>query len=115
MATLIKDSLYIGESPWDETCAQVGTDMYRVNAGKECRRFIEQIRKHYGTEPTGARLYIKQNPHDFGTYLAVECEFIWNPMAEFSEEDEEYTPSQKYAFAIEGDDLKVLQAWDPNE
>ena len=111
MATLIRDSLYIGESPWDESCAQVGTDMYRSNAGKECRRFIEQIRNHYGSEPQGARLYIKSNPHDFGSYLSVECEFIWDP----SEEDEEYTPSQEYAFAIEGDDLGVLQAWDPNE
>tara|TARA_R110002051_G_C8727285_1_gene497499 strand:- start:1377 stop:1634 length:258 start_codon:yes stop_codon:yes gene_type:complete len=85
--------------------------MYRVNAGKECRRFIEQIRNHYGSEPQGARLYIKSNPHDFGSYLSVECEFIWDP----SEEDEECTPSQEYAFAIEGDDLKVLQAWDPSE
>ena len=111
MATLIKDSLYIGESPWDETCAQVGSDMYRVNAGKECRRFIEQIRKHYGPEPTGARLFIKSNPHDFGSYLSVECEFIWDP----SDMDEEWTPSQEYAFAIEGDDLNKLQAWDPND
>ena len=111
MATLIRDSLYIGESPWDESCAQVGSDMYRVNAGKECRRFIEQIRNHYGLEPEGARLYIKSNPHDFGSYLSVECEFIWDP----SEMDEEWTPSQKYAFAIEGDDLNKLQAWDPNE
>ena len=112
MATLIKDSLYIGESPWDETCAQVGTDMYRVNAGKECRRFIEQIRNHYGSEPQGARLYIKSNPHDFGSYLSVECEFIWDPS---KEDEEEWTPSQVYAFAIEGDDLKVLQNWDPND
>lgn len=111
MATLIRDSLYIGESPWDETCAQVGSDMYRVNAGKECRRFIEQIRKHYGSEPAGALLHTKSNPHDFGSYLTVECEFIWDP----SDEDAEWTPSQVYAFAIEGDDLNKLQAWDPDE
>jgi hypothetical protein len=89
--------------------------MYPVNARKECQRFINQIRNHYGSEPQGARLYIKSNPHDFGSYLSVECEFIWNPMAEFSDEEEEWTPSQEYAFAIEGDDLKVLQNWDSDE
>ena len=108
MATLIRDSLYIGESPWDETCAQVGSDMYLVNARKECQRFIDQIRRHYGDEPVGARLYTKSNPHDFGSYLSVECEFVWDP----SEMDEEWTPSQVYAFAIEGDELGVLQNWD---
>ncbi len=111
MATLIKDSLYIGESPWDESCAQVGSDMYRVNADKECRRFIQQIRNHYGSEPEGARLYIKSNPHDFGSYLSVECVFTWDP----SDEEEDWTPSQVYAFAIEGDDLRVLQNWDSDE
>ncbi len=111
MATLIRDSLYIGESPWEETCAQVGSDMYLVNARKECQRFIDQIRRHYGDEPVGARLYTKSNPHDFGSYLSVECEFAWDP----SEMDEEWTPSQEYAFAIEGDDKGVLQNWDSDE
>ena len=121
MATLIRDSLYIGESPWEETCAQVGSDMYLVNARKECQRFIDQIRRHYGDEPVGARLYTKSNPHDFGSYMSVECEFVWDP----SEKDqtdlelalisEEWTPSQEYAFAIEGDDKGVLQNWDSDE
>ena len=111
MATLIKDSLYIGESPWDESCAQLGTDMYPVNARKECQRFIEQIRRHYGPEPEGARLYIKSNPHDFGSYLSVECTFTWDP----SDMDEDWTPSQVYAFDIEGDELRCLQNWDSDE
>ena len=111
MATLIKDSLYIGESPWDETCAAVGSDTYTVNARKECQRFIEQIRRHYGSEPEGARLYIKSNPHDFGSYLSVECDFTWDP----SDTDEDWTPSQVYAFDIEGDELRVLQNWDSDE
>ena len=113
MATLIKDSLYIGESPWDETCVAVGSDMYRPNADKECRRFIQQIRRHYGSEPEGARLYIKSNPHDFGSYLSVECEFTWDPSLD--EEPEDGTPSQQYAFAIEGDWLRCLQNWDSDE
>ncbi len=113
MTTLIRDSLYIGESPWDETCAQVGSDMYPVNARNECQRFINQIRNHYGSEPQGARLYIKSNPHDFGSYLSVECEFVWDP----SNDDDytDWTPSQVYAFDIEGDDKGVLQNWDSDE
>ena len=114
MATLIKDSLYIGESPWDETCAAVGSDMYSVNANKECRRFIEQIRRHYGSEPEGARLYIKSNPHDFGSYLSVECTFTWDPSAE-GDDPEDWTPSQEYAFSIEGEELSKLQNWDSDE
>ena len=114
MATLIKDSLYIGESPWDESCAQVGSDMYPVNARKECARFIDQIRNHYGSEPEGARLYIKSNPHDFGSYLSVECTFTWDPSAE-GDDPEDWTPSQEYAFSIEGDELSKLQNWDSDE
>ena len=113
MATLIKDSLYIGEAPWDESCAQVGTDMYPGNARKECQRFIDQIRRHYGPEPEGACLYIKSNPHDFGSYLSVECTFTWDPSLD--EEPEDGTPSQQYAFAIEGDWLRGLQNWDSDE
>ena len=94
-----KDSLYIGESPWNAPCAQVGDDGYAYRARGECRTFIDQIRRHYGDEPKGGRLFIKSNPHDFGTYYSVECEFS-------TEESEEY------AFAIEGDTLSVLEDWD---
>jgi len=106
---LLKDSLYIGEVPWDEPCASVGDDLYLVHAQNECIRFIKQIRKHYGEEPKGARLFVKQNPHDFGTYLSVECEFTFDP-----NDDEQGEPNLAldYAFAIEGDDKGVLQKWD---
>ena len=94
-----KDSLYIGESPYGAECAQLGTDGYAVRARRECQAFIEQIRRHYGSEPAGGRLFVKANPHDFGTYYSVEVEFS--------------TPdSETYAFAIEGDDKGVLEEWD---
>ena len=111
MATLIRDSLYIGEVPWNESCAQVGTDMYLVNARKECQRFVDQIRRHYGDEPVGARLYIKSNPHDFGSYLSVECEFVWDP----TDMGDDLTPSYDYALAIVCDHLGVLENWDSDE
>jgi hypothetical protein len=94
-----KDSLYIGESPYGAECAQLGTDGYAVNARRECQAFIGQIRRHYGDEPAGGRLFVKSNPHDFGTYYSVEVEFS--------------TPvSEAYAFAIESDIKGVLEVWD---
>ena len=107
---LLKDSLYIGEVPWEEPCAQVGDDLYLVHAQNECIRFIKQIRKHYGEEPEGARLFVKQNPHDFGSYLSVECEFTFDPNDD-GEADLD-NPAQDYAFSVEGDYLGVLQNWD---
>jgi len=93
----MKDTLYIGSEPWAEESAPLGTDLARQN----CNRFIEQIRKYYGTEPTGARLFVKTNPHDFGSYLSVECEF-----------DEKEPDSVRYAFDIEGDEMNALENWD---
>lgn len=104
-----KDSLYIGESPYSSECAQLGTDGYAYRAKRECRAFIGQIRRHYGDEPTGGRLFIKANPHDFGTYYSVECEFVSDSL---SDELADYTLSQDYAFAIECDDKGVLDVWD---
>jgi len=108
---LIKDSLYIGESPWAENCVAVGDDMYLVRAREECQRFIDQIRRHYGDEPEGARLYIKSNPHDFGSYLSVECQFLWDP----ADTEDDMTPSYDYALAVECDDKGVLENWDSDE
>ena len=67
------DSLSIGSSPTDEKCAQVGQSDYAKQAKLECLRFIALLRAVHGEEPYGARLYVKSNPHDFGTYYEVEC------------------------------------------
>ena len=96
---LVKDSLYIGEGPWEEPCPQVGEDGYAYRAREHIRRYIEQIRRHYGNEPDCARMFVKANPHDFGTYYSLECEF----------EGDEAT---EYAFALERDALGVLARWD---
>jgi len=69
----MRDEMYIGSSPIDEKCAQLGTDGYWEKAQKECRAFINQLRRVFGKEPGSARLIIKRNPHDFGTYLSVNC------------------------------------------
>lgn len=88
----MKDYLEIGPSPVNEDCVQLGSENYRERAIAECRRFINQLRAQFGPEPDGARLYVKSNSHDFGTYFEVACEF-----------DTEKPDSQEYAYRLEAE------------
>ena len=72
---MARDYMDIGSVPASEDCAQVGTEDYRPRARAECNRFIELLRRVIGEEPEGASLAIKNNPHDFGSYLSVVCYF----------------------------------------
>lgn len=87
----MKDELSIGgTTPGGEECAQVGTPGYYEKAQAEGKRFIAQIRKEFGPEPEGAKLKIKGNPHDFGTYYDVVVQFeVGN------------TEAEKYAYDVE--------------
>ena len=69
----MQDHLSIGPAPAEETPCQVGEPDYARNAKIECAQFIEAIRKRLGPEPEGARLSVKSNQHDFGTYFDVVC------------------------------------------
>ncbi|MEX3929771.1 hypothetical protein AB4Y36_38170 [Paraburkholderia sp. BR10936] len=69
----MKDVVYIGASPASEHCAQVGTADYSSHARLQCRAFINLIRRELGDEPEGARLGIKGESHEFGTYYEVVC------------------------------------------
>lgn len=93
------DSLYLGSAPSGEDCAQLGRPEFRRHAGRECRAFIDQLRRLNGREPDGARLYVAENPHDFGVYLSVNCRF-----------DPLLPESVDYAFRCEGDGYP--EAWD---
>ena len=88
----MRDYVNVGSSPANEPCAQLGTDDYSRVARAECKRFIEVIRAALGPEPDGARLYVKGNAHDFGTYYEVVCEY-----------DEEKPESVDYAYRCESD------------
>ncbi len=103
---LYKDSMYVGEGPFDEPCPNVGEPDYDDRARLHCQRFIEQIRRVYGTEPRGARLRIKSNPHDFGSYYSVEVEYYCDPSSD------DATSSESYAYRVEADWAKGLQVWD---
>ena len=97
----MRDHICIGPTPADETCAQVGADDYQSTARRECRAFINQIRREFGPEPDGARLFIKSNPHDFGSYLDVCCEFETDGADEFDYTNvEQVKPSAAYEYAL---------------
>jgi len=69
----MRDYIDIGPVPCNEDCAQLGQPGFYDQNIKECRRFIELIRATLGPEPAGARLGIKANEHEFGTYREVVC------------------------------------------
>lgn len=86
------DDIDIGPTPPEESCAQVGADDYMPIARRECVTYIKLIRRTLGPEPTGARLVIRSNPHDFGVYLSVNCVY-----------DDEIPAAVEYAFKCESD------------
>ncbi len=98
---MARDHMDIGSAPAEEDTVQVGTPDYTARASAECNRYIELIRKHVGLEPPGARLALKSNPHDFGSYLSVVCYF----------EDSNET-ARRYAYKCEGE---APTTWDDQE
>lgn len=71
----MREKMYLGCTPSDESCAQVGSDGYHEQARKECRAWIGQLRRAFGPEPPNAQLAVTSNEHDFGNYLEVVCWF----------------------------------------
>jgi hypothetical protein len=78
----------------------VGQDDYEEVALDECRRYISLIRKRHGEEPTGAKLTVSGEAHDYGTYFEVFVAF--NPNVREAVE---------YAFRVEND---LPLTWDDN-
>jgi hypothetical protein len=95
---MVMDSINLASAPVDEECAQLGSDGYYERAKRECNAFIRQLRREFGDEPVGARLYIKSQPHDFGSYYEVECKF-----------DEKFPKAIEYAFELEAN---LPENWD---
>jgi len=85
------DYIYIGPSPADEPCAQVGVTEGAERLNKiECYAYIEALRKVYGLEPEGAFLTIKRESHDHGDYFEVVCNY-----------DESNEVATDYAYRLE--------------
>lgn len=94
----MRDYIDIAECPIAEPCAQLGDPDYYIKAKKECEQFIYQLRRQFGKEVGSARLKIKHNPHDFGTYLSVICEY-----------NDENKEEIEYAFKLESE---TPEYWD---
>jgi hypothetical protein len=94
----MRDYIELGPAPCCETPAQMGTADYYEKAPKECRAYINQLRRIFGPEPEGARLSSKSFSHDFGDYREVVVYF-----------DDSYSESIEYAFRLEGD---LPEEWD---
>jgi hypothetical protein len=94
----MRECIDLGSAPAMEACAQVGSEDYWSLAQRECRAFLLLIRRTCGEEPEGASLRIKENPHDFGTYLSVVCWYESSNQA-----------AVEYAFRC---DAQAPQEWD---
>lgn len=70
-----QDIYWIGPCPAEEEAVQIGDADYATTAKGQCRKYIEAIRQVCGPEPEGARLTIKSQPHDFGSYYEVAVVF----------------------------------------
>ena len=82
----------LGSTPAEESCAQVGSERYYPVAKKECRAYINQLRRQHGEPPEGADLRISAHSHDFGTYHEVSVVY-----------DTDDRESVKWAFKVEAD------------
>jgi len=77
------ERIYIGSTPCEEDCAQVGSDDYYERAKRECRAFINQlwrvINKEKGvtreTAPDSFALVVKSENHDYGSYYEVAARY----------------------------------------
>ncbi len=76
----------------------MGAEDYPEASRRECRAFVNQLRRHFGEEPEGAQLKIRRQAHDFGSYLEVVVEY-----------DTEMPASIEYAFEV---DTKTPGEWD---
>jgi hypothetical protein len=81
----------IGGVPSEEDCVATGVTENATSLNRlECRAYIEALRLKYGSEPEGAKLSTKGNPHDFGTFYEVVCRY-----------DPEIKAAWEYAYLVE--------------
>lgn len=74
----MNDYIYLGSTPSEEECAQVGTNDYQERARKEIHAYMNQLDRVLTTlgypkekRPDTFSLVRKSESHDFGTYYEV--------------------------------------------
>ena len=90
MFTNLLEKFYLGPTPAEDTCAQVGQPNYREQALKECRAYSRQLARRFGELPSGARFTLTREIHDFGTYFEVVVQY-----------DPEEEAASEFAFRVE--------------
>jgi hypothetical protein len=94
----MREVIDLDGTPYEEDCAQVGRDDYKERAMKELRAFTHQLTRLFGEAPEGVRVYIKSNPHDFGTYHTLAISF-----------DEDDEVGSEWAYNV---DSNIPAEWD---
>jgi hypothetical protein len=69
----MRDYFGVGPTPFDEDCAQVGTENYRQIASKEMDAYIDMLYRIFEEKIENTTIAFKKqwNSHDFGTYGEV--------------------------------------------
>lgn len=70
--------LELGSTPTHEECAQVGTPEFAIEAPKEMKAYLNQLKRQFPEIVSSKTLSfsIKWFPHDFGTYGEVVIYYI---------------------------------------
>lgn len=95
-------SLDLGGEPWDEPClAPVNPDNpnYLSQQRVIANAYILALKRVFGEPPRGARLRVVSNPHDFGAYLSVVCDY-WISNNDDSSAGDSISP-EDYAYKCE--------------
>lgn len=104
-----RETMDLESTPMEEDCASVGDADYTRRAKVECTAYMNQLyRIRPKPEDSTARLRIKANPHDFGTYYTVEA--VWDLADEAGNEWAYYLEANMPAY-WDNEALLELQAW----
>lgn len=88
---MARDKLWLGVTPAEEDCIQMGAKDYDdVAARKEARRHVELLEAVFPERPDGVSFRISREQHDLGSYLDVVIAF-----------DNEVEVQQDFAFFVE--------------
>lgn len=62
----------VGPAPWEEECAQVGSDDYAERSSMEGAVYIRQLGRIFGVHAAEVLTFVRRSfPHDFGRYHEV--------------------------------------------